>query len=218
LILESSRRVLKPSERRLLRAKIRHFGRAGRLGSWKPILAGAAIVAILWVWTLAASDASPLVVTMFWVVVGGGITLWVRRDLLKGAAEMGQLAHGLESALKRNLADVFSIHATSHVEFEEVEDEGACYAFQIDDERVVFVVGQEFYQGARFPSHELSLVYPLDEHDRPVDMFIDKKGPRTDPERTISSATKLTLEIPEHLEVRHGRLDTLEMLLVGEGG
>jgi len=44
------------------------------------------------------------------------------------------------------------------VEFEEEEDEDACYAFQLDGGRILFVAGQSYYRSARFPNTDFSLV------------------------------------------------------------
>ncbi len=108
---------------------------------------------------------------------------------------------------------MFQIEATSFTEFEEVEDEGACYAFEIDWDRTVFVVGQQFYAGPKFPSHDFALVYILSERGDPVDMVIGKRGPRARAARTVPAVTKLELEIPEHLEVIAGRPRQVEDLL-----
>jgi hypothetical protein len=102
---------------------------------------------------------------------------------------------------------VYDIRARAFAQFEEVEDEGACYAFELEGDRLVFITGQEFYEGARFPSLGFSLVYVLDERERTVDMFVDKRGAKTAPAKTISAASKQALDIPEHLEVRSGRID-----------
>ena len=128
--------------------------------------------------TLLASDAPWLVITGFWLVVGAGITLWARRDLRKDTASRQQWIQGLESALRRAEADVYDILAGAFVELEEFEDEGACYAFALDESRVVFISGQEFYEAARFPSLDFSLVYVLDEAGRVADMLIENVGPR----------------------------------------
>jgi hypothetical protein len=117
---------------------------------------------------------------------------------------------GLESALMRNEADVFDIRAAAFVELEEVEDEGACYAFDLGDGRIAFLSGQEFYPGARFPSLDFSLVYVLDEEDRTADMLMEKRGPRAAPERRIPATVKWELDIPESLSVMIGSLDDLE--------
>lgn len=206
--LESHRRPLTEQERRVLRARIRSLqGRGGRARTrWMPIALG--VIFVLWLWTILASDAPWMVVTAFWLVTGGVIALWVRRDMRKHASHFDDMAAGLRSALTANAADVYDVTARAFVEFDEIEDEGACYAFEIDGPRLVFVNGQEFYAGARFPSLDFSLVYVRDEAGRTVDMLIDKRGPRAQPARTIPAAAQQS-ERPEHLEVREGTVDTL---------
>jgi hypothetical protein len=211
--LDAVRRPLTETQRRVLRAKVRSLATTARRASTTYIPITLGVVSLLWLWTILASDAPRLFVTVFWLVVGAGIALWVRRDMGKHAGQLKGMAHGLESALRRNEADVYDIRASSHAVLEEIEDEGACYAFDLGDGRLVFIAGQEFYEGARFPSLDFSLIYPLDEHGQPVEMFIDKRGDKTAPARTIPSAVKKSLNVPDHLEVRAGRLDDLEALL-----
>jgi hypothetical protein len=209
-VLDASRRPLTETERRVIRAKIRSLTATGRRASrvYLPIACG--VVLVLWFLTLMASDAPWLVVTAFWLVVGGGITLWVRRDMRKHAGQLEGIARGLESALRRNAADVYDVRASSFAVLEEIEDEGACYVFQLEGDRLVFIAGQEFYEAARFPSHDFSLVYILDEHGRRVDMFIDKRGAKAAPARTIPAVVKRKLDVPAHLEVHIGRIENLE--------
>ena len=157
------------------------------------------MVGVLWLATMLASDAPWPVVTGFWAVVWLGLTLWGMKDLRTSTGYMTAMAAGLESALRRKEADVFAIRSRSYLQFEEIEDEGACYAFELDDERVVFISGQEFYPEAKFPSLDFSLVYVLDERGQTVDMLIEKRGPRVAPSRIISAETKGRLDIPEHL-------------------
>lgn len=211
--LESTRRPLSAQARRLIRARIGAFT-ARRGGASHGVLAIAGgIVALLWVLTLLASDAPWPVVTGFWLVAGAVIALWSRRDVRAGERQIEEMARRLQSALRRDEAEVHDIRASAFAEFEEVEDEGACYAFQIDEDRVVFIVGQEFYESGRFPSLDFSLAYVLDEDDRPVDMVIEKRGPRAAPARRIPAAIKRELEAPEHLEIRQGRIEDLERIL-----
>ena len=148
-----------------------------------------------------------MIVTAFWLVIGAVIALSVARDMRKHASQFGDMAAGLRSALVANAADVYDVRARAFVEFEEAEDEGACYGFEIDGPRLVFVTGQEFYPGARFPSLDFSLVYIVDEAGRTVDMLIDKRGARAKPARTIP--VRDSLARPEHLEVREGGIETL---------
>ena len=170
---------------------------------------------LLWLWTMWASDASRIVITGFWLVAGGAIAMWVRRDMHVHAGQLRETADRLASALHRNAADVYDVRARAFAEFEEVEDEGACYAFELDGNRMVFISGQEFYESTRFPSLDFSLVYILDEAGAPIDMTIEKRGPRTPAARVIPAAAKSALDIPDHLEVRAGTIDDLERLLRG---
>jgi hypothetical protein len=152
------------------------------------------------------------------VVVGGGITLWVRRDLRREVGDLSAIVLGLESALRRGEADVYGIRASAFVEFEEVEDEGAAYAFDLGAGKLVFLHGQEFYSASGFPSLDFSLIYPLDEEDRAVDMIIEKRGPRAAPTRIIPAGTKRGLDLPESLSVLRGSLDEVEKILGSTDG
>ena len=208
--LDAARRPLTEAERRVIQAKVRASEARSRQTSSRAPVAATAVVLVLWLLTLLASDAPWTVVTAFWMIVGASIWLWVRRDLRKDASQQRQWTQGLESALRRDAADAYDVRARAFVELEEFEDEGACYAFELDERRVVFISGQEFYEAARFPSLDFSLVYPLDEADRPADLLIEKRGPKATPARTIPFAVKHGLEVPEHLEVLDVPLDQLE--------
>lgn len=211
-MLESFRRPLTAAERRLLGRKVRDVEARLRRGP-RVLVPGGVVLVILWALTLGLSGSPWQIVTAFWVVVGAGVLFWVRRDLWKDLGVFRDMAREYESARRRNEAEVFEIKAVAYAEFEEVEDEGACYAFEIAGNRLVFVTGQEFYRQARFPSHDFSLVYILNEREEPVDMAIEKRGPEAAPARTIPAAAKLELEIPEHLAMLNGNLDRIEELL-----
>ena len=197
--LEASRRALSSAELRLLRTKAARLKATARRASRRFPLISAGIVGVLWLATMLASDAPWPVITGFWAVAWLGLTIWGMKDLWTSGGYMTSMAAGLESALRRKEADVFVIRSRSYVEFEEIEDEGACYAFELDDERLVFISGQEFYPEAKFPSLDFSLVYVLDEKGQTVDMLIEKRGPRVAPSRVISAEAKERLDIPEHL-------------------
>jgi hypothetical protein len=80
----------------------------------------------------------------------------------------------IESALRRNQACVIRIQSEAMVEFEEEEDEGACYAFQLNEHRVIFVSGQDFYPSARFPNSDFSLVSIYADNNALVESFVGK--------------------------------------------
>jgi hypothetical protein len=118
----------------------------------------------------------------------------------------------MESALRRDEAESFDIAADAYAEFEEVEDEGACYAFDLGDGRIVFLTGQQFYPSSRFPSLDFSVVYPLDEDGGSADMWIEKRGPATEPARVVPASVKWDMaeRIPQPLEVVRGTLEDVE--------
>ena len=184
--------------------------RSGRRATSASLWVGLGTIVLLWALTLIASDSPALIVTAFWLVVGAAIILAVRRSMQADGRQLQAVAAGLESALRRNLAEVYDIRATGFVEFEEIEDEGACYAFELPGDRLVFLQGQEFYGTAGFPSLDFSLVMPLDEAGRRVDMFIEKRGRKATPQRLLSAALKRDLEIPDDLELVSGTLERIE--------
>lgn len=122
-----------------------------------------------------------------------------------------------ESALRRNEARAIRIQSDAMVEFEEVEDEGACYAFQLNDPWIVFVSGQDFYPSARFPNTDFSLVSINGDHEVLVESFVEKHGNKLKPVRMISSEQKSKLRIPSHLQTIQGDLSRIEYLLASAG-
>lgn len=213
--LDSRTRPLTEAERRLLRCKVRHHGL--RLGRVERAAGGGAVVVVgvLWVLTVLATDVSWIVVTAFWLILGGVIYLWVRRDFRKEAAHLPAMVAALESALRRDQVEAYDILARAYAELEEVEDEGAFWAFDLGDGRIVFLAGQQFYPSARFPSLDFSAVYPLDERGGTTDMWLQKRGDAVPPARVLPATLKQELagHLPEPLEVMEGTLDRLEELL-----
>lgn len=209
MTLEPTRRPLTDAERRFLQSRIRDVQSRGRRGRAVAVPITAVVVLVLWLATMLASDAPPLVITGFWLVFGIGLALWMRRDANKDARSFNTMAADLQSALKMNAADIYDVKARAFAEFEEVEDEGACYAFELSGNRLLFVAGQEFYESAKFPSLDFSLVYVLNESGQTVEMVVDKRGPKAKPTRTIPASAKEGMEMPEHLDVRFGTIESL---------
>jgi hypothetical protein len=98
-------------------------------------------------------------------------------------------------------------------ELEEEEDEGACYALQLENNKIIFVTGQDDYASAWFPNTDFSLVEIYGDGNVLVEGFIEKNGKKLTPQRTISAKVKSKLRIPDHLEVIDGGPGDLENLL-----
>jgi hypothetical protein len=147
---------------------------------------------------------------LVWLGIGIPISLSSYVGVRRGVVEA---IRRFESALRQNSACEVRIQSDAMVEFEEREDEGACYAFQLDNRRVVFVVGQQFHRSARFPSNNFSMVDLGAEDEAIVAGFVRTHGVRIEPVRRIPATTKATLKIPEHLRVIQGELSQIEELL-----
>jgi hypothetical protein len=203
-------RSLTDAERMRLQRNAGAFERQAARAGRAALRVGGVLVAILWVATLLASDAPWLVITGFWVVVGSAVIWWAHRGLAAEGGDLGRMAGALRSALERSEAEEVRIRATALVELEEVEDEGACWAFQVGERQMVFVCGQQFYATASFPSLDVSLIHPLAADGTPVDEWIEVHGTRAEPDRKIPRERKWELEVPEHLEVVDAAPETLE--------
>ena len=60
---------------------------------------------------------------------------------LSARREINAVLRRLQNALLRNQARVIRIQSEELAEIEEEEDQGACYAFQLDIEKMVFISG-----------------------------------------------------------------------------
>ena len=210
--LEPSLRPLTGPERRRLEERAEELRRSARAGDRGVVLIAAGGAAVLWLLTLLASDASWVVVTVFWAAAGTLLAHWVRRDQRAAGRALEATAAQVDSAARRGAAEAYDITARRYLEFEEVEDEGACWAFELDGGRVVFLTGQEMYAAPGFPSLEFSLVHPLDERGRAADLWIEPRGEPVPPARVVPADVKMRLAdvLPGHLEVVRADLDRLE--------
>jgi hypothetical protein len=208
--LEDSFRPLTEAEVRLLKAKISSQARRRQryrariavisLGLW----AGGSVL------TLVADKTLPgWIIIIVWAVIASLMAAWL---LLEDRSRRSSRTGAFEDALHRNQANVIRIRSDQMVAFEEVEDEGARFAFQVE-EQIVFIAGQEFYPSAKFPNSEFSLVEIIDSRGATVEMLIETTGKKLQPIRTIAAELQSKLRIPEHLQILSGRLEDIDRLL-----
>ena len=203
-------RALTQQERQHLSGRLERARTESRTALLKTGGASALVCGVLAIATMLASDAPGWVIGLFWLVLGLVFTAWIGmpwRRLMRGQVVL------LEEGLRVNRARVIRVQSPRVVEFEEEEDEGACYAFAQDAGRSVFIVGQEFYEDDDFPNSDFSVVEILGGGGTPIDTVIEKHGIKLTPERIVPAATKIRLEIPEHLSVVAEPLDTIEEAL-----
>jgi hypothetical protein len=173
--------------------------------------AAAIVCGVLGILTLLASDAPRALIAAFWVVLWLVFTLWIGlpwRRLMRSQVRM------FEEAIRANRTREIRLQATRVVEFEEEEDEGACYAFDHDGNAAVFIIGQEFYEDDDFPNTDFSMVEILGERGQPIDVLLTKRGQKLQPERVVPAEVKNRLELPAHLTIVPGTLDRIEASLL----
>jgi hypothetical protein len=172
--------------------------------------ASALVCALLAAATLLVSDAPKPIVIIFWTVLWLLFTLWIGlpwRKLMRGQIPV------LEDGLRTSRVRVIRLQSTRVVEFEEEEDEGACYAFEHDADSSVFIVGQEFYEDDGFPNTDFSMVEILGGSGHAIDTLLTKDGRKLRPERVVAASVKHGLEVPQHLEVVPAPLGRVEEML-----
>lgn len=203
-LLHVQNRPLNEKERRYLKAQRATLARRRDTLLRRIILACAIISGLLA--TLTALDERKHIVIIFasWAVVGSALSICAyipeRRKLSRGLG-------GYEHALASGICAERQIRAKRMWEFEEQEDEGACYAFELEAGGVAFVVGQEFYGGARFPNSDFSIVEFHSSKGEMIDFLIEKRGVKLAAERVISSEEKERLDIPENGTYLNGTLE-----------
>ena len=175
--------------------------------------ASGGICAILAVLTLLASDAPRVVILGFWTALAVMFTIWIgaeERKSLRGVDQSAAAAAAATRARERR------VQSDRMVAIEEIEDEGACYAFAIDDTRLLFIVGQEYYESDEFPNSDFSIVEALDSRGAPLDEWLVCRGRKLSAERTIPADVKKVLSIPENLDVVEGTITAVEQTLRGK--
>jgi hypothetical protein len=209
-VLTQSERPLRDDERRDLTARLASARAESARALVKTAGAGVIVCGGLAVLTLLASDAPALVVLAFWAALWIALTLWIGlpwRKLMRRQIPV------LENALRANRARVTRIQSARVVEFEEEEDEGACYVFALDEASAVFIVGQEFSGEEDFPNSDFSMVEILGVDGSPIDILLEKHGTTLQPERVVPAVVKWQFEAPEHLDVVEVPLERIESAL-----
>lgn len=203
-------RQLSAAERQHLTARLDGARAESRRAMLTTAAASAAVCGPLMLLTLWLSDAPAAVVVGFWSAITLVFTLWIGlpwRRLMRGQIPI------LQDALDANRARDTTVRSERVVEFEEEEDEGACYAFDRDGTSAIFVIGQEFYDDDDFPNSDFSMTELLGRTGRPVDWLLTKRGRKLTPERVVPARIKNGLELPEHLEIVPAPLERIESAL-----
>jgi hypothetical protein len=103
------------------------------------------------------------------------------------------------------------------VEFENKRDrKKGWYAFQIDDDQIVFVRTTFCQSSRRFPNSDFSLVDIADEKGNIVAGFARSHGDPLRPIRSLSEQEAAGLRAPAHMEIVSGDLTQIDTFLSAE--
>ena len=202
--LPSHQRALNDIELRYLKkqraAAVRLYSSIPRRVAISSVVVCAALAVV----TLFAERNHPGIVITFWTVVALIIGVPnALRERRKFSRRIAKYDHALSVGTCAERRFV----SKRLWEFEEQEDEGACYAFELTSGGVVFVVGQDYYSHSRFPNADFSLVQFFGPDGDVIDMMNIKRGSKLDAERVITANEKAGLETPEHAEFFEGTLE-----------
>ena len=209
-VADAIERPLTADERAQLSARLTAAvaSRRGALG--KAAISSLLVCGLLAMLTSAASDAPLWIILLFWSALGLVFTLWIGVPAHRVMQEHESV---LSDALLASRARVTRVQSERVVEFEEEEDEGACFAFDYRDQTSVFIVGQQFYEDDDFPNSDFSIVDLLGTHGRPVDSMLVKAGRKLVPARIVPADIKRLVQVPDHLSVIGAPLDRVEAAL-----
>lgn len=168
---------------------------------------------LLWVLTIIAIERTwqaRAAATALWLIMAVVYTVWgYYEDKRKHEVQIKEF----ESALKRNEARDIHIQTDEMVELAEEDDEGARYAFQVEPDKILFLAGQDYYEGRKFPNSDFYIVMIYAEKGSIAHRLFDKKGKKLKPLRTIPVEAQKNFRLVEDLEIMQGRLENLEQLL-----
>src|SRR5882724_1294190 len=172
-MFERFERELLPNERRLVtRSLSRRQARQKR--GWRFGLLFCLIVSALLSLPVLLSGEGPWYLVLGLIVPGVGLSVvW---GSISARKESNFRIRELEEVLSKNRASVIHIKSDKMVEFEEIEDEGACYAFQVAENKIAFVCGQDYYASAKFPNTDFCLIAIYTRAGSPVEGGIEKLG------------------------------------------
>ena len=205
MTLPSIKRPFNAAEQRYLKGRLDSL-RQWRHSIWKrAILSSFAICGVLAGLTLlAARDVNPKLIIGLWTCIAAAISIWIS---LEERHRIWKRQKDYNETISQGMVYEFRVVSSRMVEFEEIEDEGACYAFELDAGGVVFITGQEFYESARFPNDDFSIVEFRNTGNKVVAFQIEKRGKKLSPFQRVSADEKKRLILPDHLTTVSGTID-----------
>lgn len=208
-------RQLNDKENRLLKLRVRGYEKQihslYRVVLISGLLGYGATGLIVLAGNLLAVNKTPLWFTLL-IFAGVGTFLFasVSRSILRQDKHNRAMIYAINDALQNGTAVAETVKSDRMIEIQELEDEGACYLFEVEGKKLLLLFGQEYYPGPKFPSTDFSLIQILDSKKNPIQFFIEKRGEKLKPYKTIPAKNRLKQMIPYEHKFIHCGIDDLE--------
>ena len=211
-------RKLNEKEVRLLKLRVRGYEKQihplSRIVLISGLLGYGATGLIVLAGNLLSKTKTPLWFTLL-IFAGVGTILFVSviRSIIRHDKHNRAMIRAVNDALQNGTAVEETIKSDRMIEIQELEDEGACYLFEVEDKKLLLLFGQEYYPGPKFPVTDFSLIQIQDSKKNPIEFFIEKRGEKLKPYRTIPAKDRLKQMIPYDQKFIHCGIDELDEYL-----
>ena len=160
---------------------------------------------------LLSVNKTPLWFTLLiFAGVGTFLFISVSRSILRQDKHNRAMVCSINEALQNGTVVEEIVKSERMIEVQELEDEGACYLFEVEGKKLLLLFGQEYYPDTKFPSTDFSLIQILDSKKKPVESFVEKRGEKLKPYRTIPAKDRLKRIIPYEQKFINCGIDELD--------
>lgn len=144
------------------------------------------------------------------------IGVWV---FLENFVKANKQRKSIGFVLTENKVKYIRIVSEKYIELSEVEDEGVYYLFQIKDNKIISLGGQEFYPTKKFPSNDFEIALSYGKFGELVLFEKYVNGSKIQPVKIVTGQTKWDLisnsnyPNPEDYTIIDGNIEDFETLI-----
>ena len=142
------------------------------------------------------------------------------KTFIKNTLLQDKLHQIVDDILEKDTAKVIHCSSSKMIEFEEIEDEGAQYLFQVEENKIFHISGQEFYETSFFPSNDFELITIMGPGKNQIlDFHIHCIGHKLSPIMTVPRDVKKEYvdkicELPEIIDGNIENLDSVMNIII----
>ena len=138
------------------------------------------------------------------------IVFWV---FVEESVKLTKKQKSINFALSENVTNYIRVTTNSYIQLTEEEDEGVHYLFQLDNNRILSIGGQDFYPNSKFPNTDFEIVQCLGVKNETILLETYNYGKKLKPKIKISGKEKWDLlgspnyPDPEKFTIISGRIE-----------